>query len=144
MYTSKTLNILGHILIILACVKDSFFENCVHFHIINNNLFFFAEILRTVCSKSWWLNNLSSRKFEQVHDRCCALFLGLKNCLCTVFFFFNLKPIPCFFTYKPSDFFSICDKNLVDFFTGNGVRLIAEGLGFKTNTNCWITLPSRL
>ena len=36
-----------------------------------------------------------------------------------------------FFTYKPSDFFSIWHKRLGDFFTRNGVRLIAEGLGFK-------------
>ena len=36
-----------------------------------------------------------------------------------------------FFTYKPSDFFSIWHKCLGDFFTRNGVRLIAEGLGFK-------------
>ena len=36
-----------------------------------------------------------------------------------------------FFTYKPSDFFSIWHKRLRDFFTRNGVRLIAEGLGFK-------------
>ena len=36
-----------------------------------------------------------------------------------------------FFTYKPSDFFSIWHKRLGDFFTRNGVRLIAEGLGLK-------------
>ena len=42
--------------------------------------------------------------------------------------------IPYFFTYKPSDFFSIRDKSLVDFSREKGVRLIAEGLGFKTNT----------
>ena len=41
------------------------------------------------------------------------------------------KPLPYFFTYMPSDFFNIWHKSLGNFFTRNGVRLIAKGLGFK-------------
>ena len=39
--------------------------------------------------------------------------------------------IPYFFTYKPSDSFSIWHKGLGDFFTRNGVQLVAKDLGFK-------------
>ena len=40
--------------------------------------------------------------------------------------------LPYFFTSKPSDF-SVFDTKVWEiFFTGNGLRLIAEGMEFKT------------
>ena len=54
--------------------------------------------------------------------------------------------IPYFFNYKPSDSFSIWHKGLGDFFTRNGVRLIAEGLGlkkkYKFTFKCKMTINS--
>ena len=41
----------------------------------------------------------------------------------TKIFHILVQGIPYFFTYKPSDFFSICDKNLVDFSQETGFGL---------------------
>ena len=42
--------------------------------------------------------------------------------------------IPYFFNYKSSDSFSIWHKGLGDFFTRNGVQLVAKDLGFKNKS----------
>ena len=47
----------------------------------------------------------------------------------------TLHGVTYFFIYKPSGFFSIWHKSLGDFFTRNGVWLIAEDLRLKTSRN---------